>query len=156
MTTALRSIDCTAPVPTVPDAAQLQRDLTSARTRAATLRRELVRMVAAPTVVSANVVDGMITLVLSTGAVLQRRPHVVDTAEECSFGFRWVEIEPAPGTKAAVAADAFADDENRPADLYGLAPSIGARTEQHDPTFRLLAQMAVRGGEMAVVDGGEL
>lgn len=157
MTAALRSTDVTALVAAdhvhdlIQEKSQLERDLTSARVRNATLRRELARLVDAPTVVGSHVVDGLLTLTLSTGAVIQRRPHVIDTSEEFGYSFRWVALEPLPDTPAAIVDEAFAGDDNLPAALYGMPASIGRTAERqqerqhHDATFRTLADLALRG-----------
>jgi hypothetical protein len=129
--TALRSIDCTA-ADTGPLNArehsmhehnqdllqrigQLERELRQRATTITTLRRELTRAVSAPTVVGERVVDGMLTCTLSSGAVVQRRPRVVETPTEFSYGFAWVLIEPVVGTAAEIVDAVFADDETEPA-----------------------------------------
>lgn len=122
MTAALRSIDCTMPdFPSPPTDAELrariatlERELRQRSSTIATLRRELTRAIEAPTVVGVNVVDGMLTVSLSSGAVLQRRPSVIDTPESFSYGFTWTTIEPVPGTPAQIVADVFAGEENAP------------------------------------------
>ena len=148
------------PVPPVPPdpalrIAFLERELRQRATTIATLRRELVRLVEAPTVVSAETIDGLLTITTTTGAVLQRRPHVIDTPEEFGYTHRWDALPPAPDTPAAIVDALFADDANLPAALYALPERVGRAAEQqhHAPTFRGLASLALRG--MAVVTGDE-
>lgn len=129
MSTAVRSIDCTpAPVPTptpeegavyqlVSDVIRLERentelrvDLTSARTRNATLRRELRRAVEAPAIVGQSVVDTMLTLTYANGRVVQLQPTAYYHDDSTEYRHEWVEITPAPDTARAVVSAAL-DDE---------------------------------------------
>lgn len=116
-----------------PDAAALQRELRQRDTTIATLIRELRRTISAPTIVGDRVVDGMLTVTYSTGAVQQRRLVIIDTATESGYAHRWVALEPVPETGAAIVADALADIDETDDGAF-------------DPTFRVLASLALLGG----------
>jgi hypothetical protein len=119
-TTALR---CT--VPTEPDAlipaadiyglisdvAAYERDLISARARNATLLREMKRLLIAPKIVGQSTVDGMLTLVYDTGRVVQLQPFADYGQGMTEYGFKWVELTPAPDAPAAIVDDALAGEE---------------------------------------------
>jgi hypothetical protein len=123
MSTALRTIDCTpapadAAVPAAPgyaptDAAReilrlerqvaaLQTDLTSARARNSTLMRELRRTLEAPAIVGQSTVNGMLTLVYSSGRILRCEPTCDETPDSITYGSQWVELTPAPDTPKAI------------------------------------------------------
>lgn len=149
MTSALRSTDAVSAAPAAVDhqhaalIAENARLTIELRHRAGTitaLRRELTRAIEAPTVVGERVVDGMLTVTLSTGAILQRRPRVIDTPEEFSYGFEWMLIDPIPETASHIVDSSMADLECEPLHYasaqqrllrqrtYGMAVTAG--TEQ--------------------------
>lgn len=124
MTAALRSIDCTTdrttsePVALVPVAhvhdliaakTQLERDLVSARARNATLLRSLRRSLEAPVIVGQSTVDGVLTITYANGRVVQCQPTAEYTADATSYGFRWIDLTPAPDTAQAIVTDALSD-----------------------------------------------
>ncbi len=150
MTAALRSIDCTPTADAVPapvdhthaaliaENARLQIEIRHRAALVVALRRELTRAIEAPTVVGERVVDGMLTVTLSTGAIMQRRPRVIDTPQEFSYGFEWVLVEAVAGCAAQIVDSSMADLECEPlhyasaqqrlvrARMYGMAVTGGA------------------------------
>lgn len=144
MTTALRITEpAAAPVDhahaaLIAENARLVRELRQRSTTIAALRRELTRAIEAPTVVGERMIDGMLTVTLSTGAVLQRRPTCVETPTSFEYGFRWMAIEPVADTAAQIVDGTYADAAN--------VPEHYATAQERLLSQRLFGQMAVAGG----------
>lgn len=101
---------------------KLEADLKSARARGDNALRQLNLAVSAPKVIASFVVDGMVTTVLSTGAVRQLQTVAIDSATESGYRLEWVELPPVSTTPAAIVADAMA---NEPRGLVTLVEARG-------------------------------
>lgn len=88
---------------------QLRLDLVSANAARDNLFKQLNYAVAAGKVKDTLLVDGMLTVVLSTGRVQQLQQRAIDAPRESGYRAVWVELPAVPGTAAAHLADADGD-----------------------------------------------
>jgi hypothetical protein len=82
------------------DKSDLERDLREARALNTNLMKQLNLAVAAGKVKDSFMVDGMLTVVLTTGRVQQLQTKCIATEHETSYRSIWVDLPAVPGTAA--------------------------------------------------------